>query len=62
MEQKFLFRLTKETLRELPNLGDRHSALISSPDGTLIAGTTDTVTGVHERKDFSSCLLTDLLY
>jgi len=43
--------LTEETLRELPNLGDRHSALISSPDGTLIAGTvTDTVTGAYDGK------------
>ncbi len=47
----FVSDLTKETLRELPNLGDRHSALISSPDGTLIAGTvTDTVTGAYDGK------------
>lgn len=47
----FVSDLTKETLKELPNLGDRHSALISSPDGTLIAGTvTDTVTGAYDGK------------
>ena len=47
----FVSDLTEETLKELPNLGDRHSALISSPDGTLIAGTiTDTVTGAYDGR------------